>query len=453
MKKIKKALLAALIGSVIFAGALGLAACDNGNGGGGDAHTHTWSWEVTTAPTDSTTGTATGTCSGSGTCDATAEEKTATLPVLTSSDYTKTTKTAANCTTDGVITYKYDKDNVKAEFDVNIGKAANAHDYNYTSNGPAGHSGVCSRDEAHTLTNEAHDTKGENGACSKCGVVKVNITEAETQPSTGKRYKLVAEKSGYYEIWGESIVLLPNAAAAAIGINIGTLNQDGTLKGLDKLTIELYLWAGTYYIDATTSEDFEVVLVKEHEHTAKTEWKSDARGHWHEATCHEGAIVDFAEHTFGEWSLPDEEGTASRTCDCGYAEYKIVGTPVHGETDGMSGLTTSISVAETGNYIATIEAEREEGFGENYIVLAQFFDMTNQSGAKKSYTFKVLSGNTQLMLYVGEDTIYLTEKGATHTIELEAGDTFYFDVSTNDEEGYEGYSVEAAFRIIVEDAA
>ncbi len=114
MKKTKKALLAALACSAALAGAVGLAACS----GDKDTHDHVWgNWTVSTQPTTEATGKATRACTGEGTCDAAATEKEATLPVLTSTDYTKGEDTAT-CQAAGTVTYTYNKGGVNVSFNV-----------------------------------------------------------------------------------------------------------------------------------------------------------------------------------------------------------------------------------------------------------------------------------------------------------------------------------------------
>lgn len=128
-KKTKKALLAALACSAVLAGAVGLAACTPGEEGGESGHKHSWGdWTVATEPKNGTEGKATRTCSGTGDCDAAKNDKEATLPVLTSTDYTKQTTTTATCKTDGVVTYTYNKNGVNVSFDVTTGKDANNHE-------------------------------------------------------------------------------------------------------------------------------------------------------------------------------------------------------------------------------------------------------------------------------------------------------------------------------------
>ncbi|MDE5789288.1 MAG: hypothetical protein K2H78_02605 [Clostridia bacterium] len=125
MKKTKKALLAALACSAALAGAVGLAACSGGNDG--DKHTHTWgNWTVSTQPTNEATGKATRACTGEGTCDAVATEKEATLPVLTSTDYTKGEDTAT-CQAAGTITYTYNKGGINVSFNVATPVNADKH--------------------------------------------------------------------------------------------------------------------------------------------------------------------------------------------------------------------------------------------------------------------------------------------------------------------------------------
>ncbi|MDE6075227.1 MAG: hypothetical protein K2G26_02185, partial [Clostridia bacterium] len=97
----------------------------------------TWgNWTVATKPTNEATGKATRTCSGEGTCDAVATEKEATLPVLTSTDYTKGEDTAT-CQAAGTITYTYNKGGINVSFDVATPVNADKHTANCGHNTPA----------------------------------------------------------------------------------------------------------------------------------------------------------------------------------------------------------------------------------------------------------------------------------------------------------------------------
>lgn len=458
MKKTKKALLAALACAAAIAGAIGLAACDSGNGGGG-GHTHDWGgWTVATPPQNDTPGKATRTCNNSG-CDATNEDTELVLPAFNGSEsvYSHVTKTKADCSTDGVLTYTYDKDGNHVEFDVNTGKDADVHDYVYTNEGPTGHTAVCSHNGEHLLEKTVHDTNGVNGGCAACGIEKVDVTAVSET-----RYSVTVTKSGYYEIWSGVIIALPSPSPI---YGIGKLGDGDSLDSLEGTDHEIYLYKGTtYYINTPENDVITVVLTKAHEHSLNTEWKSDARGHWHDASCHDGVMVDFAKHEFGEWSEPDEEGTENRSCACGYKEYQIIGTPIQGSYDWED--TEAINCTESNNYIVTVTAVRAEvmSFDPRYDILPQYFSLTNEGDTAKQYTIKILNDNTNLLITTPDgDYYYISEVGEIYTITLQEGETLSIDVTTNDDEGdedkgyddaaYEGYSVEAMFRIIVADAA
>ncbi|MDE6075226.1 MAG: hypothetical protein K2G26_02180 [Clostridia bacterium] len=196
MKKTRKALLAVLACSAALAGAVGLAACGGGDDGdNGNSHDHTWgNWTVATQPTNEATCNATRTCSGEGTCDAAATDKEYTLPVLSSTDYTKGNDTAT-CSAGGSVEYTFDKDGVSVSFTVTTAVNATEHNYGeYVNDDPEGHYKVCSGNSAHTTDKEAHDTAGTDGACSVCEYKHVHkwsswtVAEEDepTAESTGK---------------------------------------------------------------------------------------------------------------------------------------------------------------------------------------------------------------------------------------------------------------------------
>ncbi len=463
MTKTKKALLAALACSAALAGAIGLAAC-NGDGGSGGGHSHDWGdWTVAQNPSKDGTGLATRTCGKSG-CDAKSEDKEHVLPVLSEETYgTPVTKTAADCATDGVLTYTYNntEKGVNVSFDVNVGKDANVHDYVYANEGPTGHTGVCSHNEEHTLAKTAHDTDGVNGGCAACGVEKLIVTQAENQPESGTRYTFEVAESGYYEIWGAENVLLPNITAfIACDITVGTLGEDGALEAITDVTLELYLTTGTYYIDDVANNTISVVFVKAHEHTYNTdEWVNDTIGHWHAATCgHENLKSDYAEHSFGEWSEPNEEGVKERACTCGYKEYQGDGnnsTRLEGSYDEED--PELIDCTETGNYIVTVGSEEdmfaEVGWGETaYAPVTLYFTLQNEGSTARKYTFKTLNAITYISVEDG-DPYDIYEEGATIEMVVEAGQTLNFAVSTNEMDVDENYAADAMFKITVEDAA
>lgn len=61
---------------------------------------------------------------------------------------------------------------------------------------------------------------------------------------------------------------------------------------------------------------------KGHEHPVEENWSRDASSHWHQCTeC--DAQVDFAVHTFAEWTLKDNECKETSTCTvCGFTKTK-----------------------------------------------------------------------------------------------------------------------------------
>ena len=85
-----------------------------------------------------------------------------------------------------------------------------------------------------------------------------------------------------------------------------------------------------------------------HTHTFdEKEWKSDATGHWHPATCgHTGEKGGFASHTFGDWEVEEASATVKKVveecAECGYTQevagfvYIPAGTFKMGSTAGDS---------------------------------------------------------------------------------------------------------------------
>ncbi len=83
-----------------------------------------------------------------------------------------------------------------------------------------------------------------------------------------------------------------------------------------------------------------------HTHTFdEKEWKSDATGHWHPATCgHTGEKGGFASHTFGDWKVEEASATVKKVVEvceeCHYAQevtdfvYIPAGTFQMGSTAG-----------------------------------------------------------------------------------------------------------------------
>ena len=73
-----------------------------------------------------------------------------------------------------------------------------------------------------------------------------------------------------------------------------------------------------------------------HTHTFAEEWRSDASGHWHAATCgHTTEVSGKAEHSFGEWTVTKEateeaEGSRERSCSvCGYKATEAIEKLTH----------------------------------------------------------------------------------------------------------------------------
>lgn len=456
MKKTKKALLAALACSAVLAGAFGLAACnknDNGgNGGENDTHTHSWSsWTVTDAnkPTDSAAGKATRTCSGTGDCDAEAAEKEHELPALSSSDYSKTEKKAANCTEGGTDTYTYNKDGVNVKFDVATAVDPDAHDYDYVSDGAEGHHGVCDHNPEHVTDTVEHDDKGENGSCSVCGYIAVElnkeITVSGATIAKPKRFDAVLE-AGEYEIIVDGVSFDTTDRSHNLKLAFGTLDN-GELTPVDTnsqrvLKLET---AGTYCVEVYADLTFKIALASEHVHTFNTEkWEYDETGHWHPATCvHTTEKDGYAQHTLGEPSEPDEDGKTFRGCVCGYKEYDYHATKVSGAT-GEYDDGSPLAVSETGNYAADIKLD-----SHNYPV-AQRFNLTNDTDSTKKFTVKVIGDDTKVTLSDFVNSIYydpIAEVGDSISFLLDAGAYIELTADTN------GTSANTVmFRVIVEEA-
>ncbi len=79
-----------------------------------------------------------------------------------------------------------------------------------------------------------------------------------------------------------------------------------------------------------------------HAHTYSSEWKSDATGHWHEATCeHKDQQGDKTAHQYGEWSVTEpatcgETGLETKSCTvCGYSVTSVIeATGAHNWQEG-----------------------------------------------------------------------------------------------------------------------
>ncbi|HBN12471.1 MAG TPA: hypothetical protein DD415_02540, partial [Clostridiales bacterium] len=136
---------------------------------------HDWSdWAVIdeNKPTDTETGKATHICSNAD-CDATEEEKEYVLPVLTSEEYTKSNDTAT-CSAVGTATYTYAIDGENVSFEAASPVNPEAHDYGDYKQTDGGHFRVCRLNSAHKESVSAHNTDGENGACSACGFREID---------------------------------------------------------------------------------------------------------------------------------------------------------------------------------------------------------------------------------------------------------------------------------------
>lgn len=73
-----------------------------------------------------------------------------------------------------------------------------------------------------------------------------------------------------------------------------------------------------------------------HTHTYSDEWISSETHHWKAATCeHTGTVINFAEHSFGDWittkePTKEELGSKERFCSvCNYKETAEIGELVH----------------------------------------------------------------------------------------------------------------------------
>ena len=64
------------------------------------------------------------------------------------------------------------------------GTPSHTHSYVYTDNGNGTHTGVCSGDSTHTVT-EDHDTAGAGGTCSKCGAAQKETSTVSVKDSEG----------------------------------------------------------------------------------------------------------------------------------------------------------------------------------------------------------------------------------------------------------------------------
>ncbi len=448
MKKTKKALLAALACSVVLAGGVGLAAC---KGGGDEGHTHDWGngWTVSQNPSNGGTGLATRTCGKSG-CDATTEDTQLVLPALDGEDadavYSHVTKTEANCSTDGVLTYTYEKDGNHVEFDVNIGKDADNHAFKVVNDGEEGHHTECANNSEHNTAVVGHDTEN-GGACSVCGNVDLDaaITVTGATANAPKRYTVKLAAGDYQIVIDDAVV------DTGLTIAIGTLNGNNLTEidseGYDKLI--KVTTAGVYTVEVYSNVTFKVrtaVLHTVHEFDENS-WESNKTHHWHPAICGcEDQKSGEATHTLGAESEADEDGVTHQTCsDCGYVKYNY-GT-------ALDSTNPTINVTETGNYTTTIVADDYDYGGGVYSVLSQQYTLTNNGSDAKKYTVKVLTENTSVTPGWQSGISAVSEKGAKVSFVLEAGESLSLTLGTNTTMVNDvNFALDVAFRVIVEEA-
>ncbi len=449
MNKTKKALLAAFACSAVLAGAFGLAACNNSKPA---KHEHVWSenWTVATKPTDSTTGKATRTCSGTGTCDATADDKEYTLPVLSRENYTEGTD-SATCSAAGSIEYTYNKDGVNVSFNVDTPVKPAAHNYGTEVNtDPAGHYQVCGNNSAHKTEQKAHDTNGTNGACSVCGYLetaiqlKTDVTVTGATTAAPKLYSLTVEADEYeLLVSGNAVDTNTNTQIA-----IGTYT-DGTFTAVKTgAQRTLTLTAGKYYIQASANVTFKLAPASEHQHAFnESVWEKNDTKHWHPAICvHTDEKSGEDDHSY-VWDDADRDGVQEGACECGQ-------TSVNYNATALNSSEHTLTVAQTGNYSSTIvKGSRGTSGGiVAYGIAAQNYTLTNGSTAKK-YTVKILSDNTSITPAPASGINAINEEGASFSVVLEADETLSLTLSTNDGATEdENYAVGVAFRVIVEDA-
>lgn len=446
MKKTKKALLAALACSVVLVGAGAIAAC-NKDDGGDEGHSHSWNaWTVADAdkPTNDNPGKAKRTCKNSG-CDATTEQLEVTLPALKEGGYTTEVTTEATCMTEEVVTYTYTiAEGETVSFTVTGDVNANAHDYTYTIV-DGGHSAVCKHNSQHTIAKEDHDTKGEGGACSKCGYHEIQLnTNVTVKGATDKEPKLyyinltVSAEEGVETNYR----IMSGGAALATGDKVD-LVKDGT--PIDSETYDSAITieeAGLYCVKVYEDLTFSVVPYT-HVHGFDTEtWSYDKTSHWNPATCkHEDEKGNEGLHSFKTETNPDADGVAYMECGtCAYRKYNYHGTAL---TDGGT-----ISPTESGNYTATLNAEAQTGWTGNitgYYIYPLSVTLSNTGTEAKKYTVKVLSDGTKV------NNEYTT--GETYTFVLEAGADTTISVGAMEQEvASADVSLDAAIRVIIEEA-
>lgn len=443
MKKTKKALLAALACSVVLVGAGAIAAC-NKDDGGDEGHSHSWNaWTVADAdrPTNDNPGKAKRTCKNSG-CDATTEQLEVTLPALKEGGYTTEVTTEATCTTAEVVEYTYTiAEGETVKFSITGDVNANAHDYTYTIV-DGGHSAVCKHNSQHTIAKEDHDTKGEGGACSKCGYHEIQLnTNVTVKGATDKEPKLyyinltVSAEEGVETNYR----IMSGGAALATGDKVD-LVKDGT--PIDSETYDSAITieeAGLYCVKVYEDLTFSVVPYT-HKHGFDTEtWSYDKTSHWNPATCkHEDEKGNEGLHSFKPETAPDEDGVAYMECGtCAYRKYNYHGTAL---TAGGT-----ISPAESGNYTITLNSQKGYGSDKNYYIYQQSVTLSNTGTEAKKYTVKVLSDGTK----VNSDYT----KGQSYSFVLEAGETNDISIGATQQQvkGADD-SLDAAFRVILEEA-
>ena len=241
MKKTKKALLAVVACAATFAGAFGLAACNELGDGTTPGHTHSASWNtwtVTTKPTATEKGKATRTCENEG-CDAADADKEYELPVLGSSDYTKGTD-SATCAAGGKVTYTYNKDGVNVSFEVATPKTDNHTWGPWTveeANKPTEEAGgkatrTCTVEgctvaaDEHTLPaldSEEYTTTADTATCVAGG----SVTYTYNKDGVNVSFEVTTEKTNNH-VWGAWTVEEANKPTAE---NPGKATRTCTVTG------------------------------------------------------------------------------------------------------------------------------------------------------------------------------------------------------------------------------
>ncbi len=424
MKNTKKALLAVLACSAVFAGAFGLAACDGDKGGDDvepqhvhhyvgtpnndgthnatcnetkgtcdtptitngtcdtdgtdgacsvcgykapEVHTHVWSWTVANddKPSAENPGKATRTCTGTvGECDWTEDDLETPLPILDDEGYT-VGDDSATCSAEGTQRYSIEKDGKIASFEIDTPINANAH--------------VNLEHKEREFTCADGGT-AEHWACNDCGKLfdseecETELTESDVNLPVGHKITLEINKET-----GTVVEACQNEGCTLAAKEYKLIDADtiGTQEAPTAVTF------GDYYIDLEGST--EVYL--------KLDLTEDKVYEFNFEFLNAGNFV------LQQVSLDDLSDSTKRIAYGARAAavldaYKKIATVVH----GGSGQTTVFSVDAAGLKATMTETEA----AESHSIIMK---CAVQNSPKVKMTVK--EGNPKLI--EGENTVEITD--------------------------------------------